>query len=127
LLWRRVLSRKSGNRNGRLVVPIKVEFVGYFVDHRPDNHHVEIDKIHRFIRPKIFIADIAAANDRDLPIGSEGLVMHPPVDASEVGDHTEESGRTQDDGVEHPHLDVRMTVDSEQDGVGGRRTEIVEQ
>jgi hypothetical protein len=53
--------------------------------------------------------------------------VHPLVDAPEVGDHAEQAGRAQGHGVEHAHLDVRMTVDGEQGGVGGHRAEIVEQ
>ena len=77
--------------------------------------------------PEIFVADIAAADDGDLPVRNERLVVHPPVDASEVGDDAKHPERTHGDGVEHPHLDVRMTVDGEQDDVGGHRAEIVEQ
>jgi len=79
---RRVLSRKSGHRNRRLVIPIKVELVGHLFDHRPDDHHIEIAKIHRLVSSEIFVADIAAADDGYLPVGSEGLVVHPPVYAS---------------------------------------------
>ena len=77
--------------------------------------------------PKILVADIAAANDSDLSIGNEGLVVHPLVDASELGDHAKHPQRTHGYGVEHPHLDVGMTVDGEQGDVGGHRAEIVEQ
>ena len=109
------------------MIPVKVEFGGHLGHHRPNDRHVEIDKIRLLMSPKIFVADIAAANDGDLPVGNEGLVVHPLVDASEVGDHAEQAGRAQGHGVEHPHLDVRMTVDGEQSGVGGHRAEIVEQ
>ena len=77
--------------------------------------------------PKIFVANIAAADDGDLSVGDKGLVVHPLVDASEVGDHAKHPQRTHAYGVEHPHLDIGMTVDGEQDGVGGHRAEIVEQ
>ena len=127
LLGRRVLSRQRGDRNRRLVIPVKIEFVGHLLHHGPDDHHVEIGKIHLRMRLEIFIADIAAADDGDLPVGGERLVVHPLIDAPEVGDHAEQAGRTQGHGVEHAHLDVRMTVDGEQRGVGGHRAEIVEQ
>ena len=127
LLGRRVLSRQRGDRNRRLVVPIKIEFVGHLLHHGADEHHVEIGKIHLRMRLEIFIADIAAADDGGLPVGGERLVVHPLIDAPEVGDHAEQAGRTQGHGVEHAHLDVRMTVDGEQRGVGGHRAEIVEQ
>ena len=45
----------------------------------------------------------------------------------EVGDDAEHAERTDRDGIEHPHLDVGMTVDGEQHGVGRHRAEIVEQ
>lgn len=47
---RRVLSHKSGHRNRRLVIPIKVELVGHLFDHRPDDHHIE-DRQNSFPRP----------------------------------------------------------------------------
>ena len=53
--------------------------------------------------------------------------MHALVDASELGDHANHPQRTHGYGVEHPHLDVGMTVDGEQGDVGGHRAEIVEQ
>jgi hypothetical protein len=127
LLGRRVLSRQRGDRNRRLVIPIKIEFVGHLRHHRPDDHNVEIGKIHHRMRLEIFVADIAAADDRDLPVGGERLVVHSLINAPEVGDHAQQPGRTQGHRVEHPHLDVRMTVDGEQGSVGGHRAEIVEQ
>ena len=82
LLGRRVLSRQRGDRNRRLVVPVKIEFVGHLLHYGADEHHVEIGIIHHRVRLEIFVADIAAADDGDLPVGSEGLVVHPPVYSS---------------------------------------------
>ena len=69
------------------MIPVKVEFGGHLGHHRPDDRHVEIDKIRLLMSPKIFVADIATAHNGDLPVGNKGLVVHPLVDASEVGDH----------------------------------------
>ena len=95
--------------------------------HRPDDRHVEIGIIRLLMSPKIFVADIAAANDGDLSVGNKGLVVHPLVDASEVGYHAKHPQRTHGYGVEHPHLDVRMTVNGEQGDVRRHRAQIVEQ
>ena len=53
--------------------------------------------------------------------------MHSSVNASEVNQHTEQPGRTQGHRVQHPHLNVGMTINRKQDGVGGCGAEIVEQ
>jgi hypothetical protein len=127
LLGRRALSRKRGDRNRSRMIPVKIEGVGHLVDHRADDRHVKIGKIRPGMRAVIFVADVSPADDRDLPVGSERLVVHPLVDAGEVGDNSEQAERSHAHGVEHPHLDIRMAVDGEQDVVGGHRAEIVEQ
>jgi hypothetical protein len=127
VLGLRILPRQGGNRHRRLVIPVKIELVRNLVHRRSDHHHIEIGKVRMGTRPKVFIGDIAPADDGNRAVGGERLVVHPPVDAPEVGDDAEQSHRSQGHGIEHSHFNVRMTIDGEQDSVGGHRPEIIEQ
>ena len=76
------------------MIPVKIELVRHLLHHRPDDCHVEVGIIHRLVSSEIFVANVAAADDGDLPVHRERLVMHPLVEASDIGDDAEQPGRT---------------------------------
>jgi hypothetical protein len=57
------------------------------------------------------VGDVAAADHADLVVGGEGLVMHAPVEAAEVGEVAEHARSAVDEGVVQAQLDVRVRVE----------------
>ena len=124
---RRTLFRHGRDRKRRGTVPVQVEGVRDLSYHRPDRDHVEIAEIEVCLRLEVFVADIAPTDDRGLVVGSEGLVVHAPVDAFEIHQHSERARRAQRHWIEQPDLEVRVGIEREQMGVVRRGTEIVQQ
>ena len=127
LLFRCLLRCQGRNGYRGRRVPVQVEGSGNLPHHRPDGEDVEVRKVEVRLCLEVFVSDVAAADDRSLPIRDEGFVVHAPVHAFEIGNHAEQPGIARSDGIEQPHFDIRMGIDQQQMLVVRVCTEIVDQ
>ena len=111
----------------RFALPIPLEVSGDVAHDRTDRHHVEIDERHCLVRIEVFVADVAAADDRNLAVDRERLVVHAAVEAREVGEVLQRTPATQPERVEQPHLDVRVRRERRQECVETGGVVVVEQ
>ena len=112
---------------GRFAVPVRVEPGRDFAHHGASGEHVEVGECDRAVGAEVFVADVAAADDRRLVVGRERLVVHAPVDAREVGDEVADAQAAIGERVEQPHLDVRVRVQCYDRLVEARGVLVVEQ
>jgi hypothetical protein len=97
------------------------------VDDGTDRQDVEIDEKDVVAGTEVFVANIAAADYRRLVVGGEGLVVHPPIEASEVEDVSEGSPAPHCERIEEAHLDVGLRVECGERFVQPARVVVVEQ
>ena len=79
------------------------------------------------MRIEVLVADVASADDRDLAVDRERLVVHAPIEAREVGQEFERSQATQAKRIEQPHFDVRMRGERTEESIETRGVIVVEQ
>jgi hypothetical protein len=115
------------DRVRRRTVPVQVERGRHVAHDRPDRDDVEVGELDALARAVVLVADVAAADDRDLVVGRERLVVHAPVDALEVGDEVERARVAVHERVVETHLDVGMRVDRGEARVLSRGGDVVEQ
>ena len=91
--------------------------MGNFGHDAAGGEDVEVGKDGVFADFKIFVADIAPAEDGGAVVGGEGFVVHPAVEAREVGQIAQRAPFAADEGVEQADFDIGMAVEGEQDVV----------
>jgi hypothetical protein len=123
----RSLPDDAFHRIGGIAAPVAVEVARHVADGGADGQHVHVPEQHAVGGAKVFVADIAAADDGGLVVGGERLVVHPAVQPVEVRQVTERLGPAQREGVVEPHLDVGMPVQRGQRPVQSRRAVVVQQ
>ena len=67
------------------MVPVGVEHVRHLLHDGTDPHDVEIAELRVFAYAEILVRDIPAADDRNLVVDRERLVVHAAIDAPEFG------------------------------------------
>ena len=129
-------ARRRGRRSdaigiGVLAVPEGVERGRQLGHDGTRADHVEVDEIAVLVEREVLIADVASAGDGEAVVGDEQLVMHAMVDARNVRDRGEDAapdGRpAAGEGIEHPHLDVRVLPEVHEVPVLARGIQIVHQ
>src|SRR5205823_4577332 len=83
-----------------------------------DRQDIEIHEPGRppLARVEVLVADVAPADDGDLAVGGERLVVHPPVEALEVREIAQQAPAARPEGIEQPHFNVRMGVERDAHG-----------
>ncbi len=116
------LPGKGRHRQCRLVIPVHVEHIGHVLHDRSDADDVQVAELGVFSHAEVFVSDVAPADDRNLVIDREGLVVHAAIYPSETGQGALESpGRATVEGVEYAYLEVRVRVErGDADVVTGR-------
>ena len=69
---------------GSCIVPEYIESIRNIGDHRACREHVEINEIVFLIHAEVMISNIAPPDDRHATVRGKRLVVHPPVELSEV-------------------------------------------
>ena len=108
-----MLAAEGLHRVGGVAVPVLVEGLRRLLHHRADRDQVEVAEI-GVAGIEIGVADIAAADDGDVAVHDERLVVHAPVEPvriqQELGGPGEQGRFLRGERVEQPHLDVRMGI-----------------
>ena len=73
------------DRITRFTRPVLVEGLRHLADHGTRGKHVQVDELEALVGREILVADVAAADDRRRAVDGQRLVVHPPVQAREVG------------------------------------------
>ena len=107
----------AGDGVGGMACPIAVEVLRNFGHDAAGGEDVEVGKDGVFADFKIFVADIAPAEDGGAVVGGKGFVVHPAVEAWEVGQIAQRAPFAADEGVEQANFDIGMAVEGEQDVV----------
>ena len=110
------------------MVPERVEHRGNILNNRSDTDDIEVAELGVFPRSEVLVGDVPPADDRDLVVDREGLVVHAPVDAADVADRAQRAaGGAAFEGVEDPDLEVRVRVQCRQPDVETGREHVVDQ
>ncbi len=89
-------------------VPEVIEALRDVPHDRAGGVEVEIAIVRLLVGREIAVADIPPADDRDAVVRDEGLVVHTVGDPLEIEQRVEQLGLAAGEGIEQPHLDVRM-------------------
>lgn len=116
-----------GSTSSRRTLPISIEVARHLGDNRTNREHIEVDEHHVVAGAKVFVADVASPDDRDLSISRERLVMHSPVEAGKVRQVIDPSPSAMLERVEQPYLDVRVRVQRRERRVETSRVVVIEQ
>ena len=111
----------------RLALPVTLEIARHLSDHRPDRHHVQVDERERLVGVEVLIADVATADDRDLAVDRERLVVHAAIEPRKVGKVFERPPAAQAERIEQPDLDVRVRGERRKERVEARGIVVVQQ
>ena len=76
---------------------------------------------------KVFVANVAPADDAGAVVGGEGFVVHTAVDAGEVGKVAQRAPFADEKGVEQADLDIRMRVQRGEDVVRAVGVVVIQQ
>ncbi len=106
----RSLAHENINGIGKFTVPVLVEFRGHLQNRRPNSENVNIGKCDVYIRIKIFIPNVAAAQDCCLVINGEGFRMHAVIDISCPKDGLDQTIPAPCPWVPKAYLDVGVSV-----------------
>ena len=80
------------------------------LDDTNNREQVFVEKFTVVTGLEVFVREISAADDCDLVIDCERLVVHSPVKNIKVGDKTHEAGATPRKRIEYPNFDVDVIV-----------------
>jgi hypothetical protein len=93
--------------------------------------HVEIDEIVLGIAREVLVADVAAAGDGECIVGDEQLVVHPVIDAANVGCRREKASPRRESSarkrIEYPDFDIRVFAQMQEPPIFTHRIEIIHQ
>ena len=89
------------------MVPVRIEHVGHILHDRADPHHVQVAEFRVFANPEVFVGYVAPADNRDLVVDREGLVVHAAVYSPEAGQGAlDPASSTAMERVEYPNLEI---------------------
>ena len=117
------------DRHRRAGVPEIVEDRAGVGHRRAEQEHVEVAEVHAASGVEVFVADVAAADQRDPAVDDPRLVVHAVVDAEETLHHFQQAPHAAAvaERVVQPHLDVRVRVQRQQRRVEPLGIDVVEQ
>ena len=108
-------------------VPVFVEAVRYIIDHGTDRDEVLVEELAGTTGLVVLVCQVTAADDRDLIVDRERLVMHAPIENIEIGDEADQPGTTARKRIEDTNFDFHVVIETQQATVYGLRQRIVHQ
>ena len=112
-------------------VPVDVEDPGKLLHDVADQEHIHVHKVTGHASRKIFIGDVTASHHDERAICDEQLVVHPVVEAPNIGQGCSISARNTlpraTERVEQAHLDVGKRRQALKHRIRARGVEIVDQ
>ena len=110
------------------MIPVSIEHIGDILYYRPHADHVQVAELGILPEAEIFVGYIAPADDRDLVVDGERLVVHAPVDSAESRQRALRPARgAAVKRVEYSNLEVRVRMQRRQTDVVATRKHVVHQ
>src|SRR5689334_14432460 len=81
----------------------------------------------RSARVEVFVPNVAPADNGRVVVGGERLVVHAPVQALEVREIAQQAPAARPEGIEQPHVNVRMRVERGEHAVEAGGVVVIEQ
>ena len=109
------------------IIPVEIEGLRHFRDHRPGQQHFEIREFRRRPDLVVFVRNIAPADNGDRPVGRKRLVMHAAIDAPETG-HQPQRFRSRSWGrVKDAQLQIWMRIHQTENIVAHRGKDVIDE
>ena len=90
----------------RLAVPIGIKHRRRFRHDGPCGQHIQIHKENIVTQLEIFIANVAATNDRHRTVNDDGFIVHTPVHTKEIKGISQHLRAAQGGWVKQPDLEI---------------------
>ena len=100
---------------GGMACPIAVEVLGNFGYDAACGEDIEVGKDGIVVNLKIFVADIASAQNGSTVVGGKRFVVHPAVKSRKVSNIAECTPFSENKGIKQTDFDIGMIVECKQE------------
>ena len=105
----------AGRVIGGVACPIAVEVLGNFGYYAACGEDIEVGKDSIVVNLKIFVADIASAQNGGTIVGGKRFVVHSAVESRKVGNVAECTPFSENKGIKQTDFDIGMIVECQQE------------